>query len=149
MTTPPPLVAWRNEIRDAEQLPPSAKLVAFVLSTHMDRNGGSCFPSLTLLARETGIHRATVCRALAKLEREGVLQRLRGGRGRPTRYVATSRTMRLPVVALCDQTSRTVRPEDVHEDVHNFSTRARAREEKKKRAPKARSEHLYLDKAGQ
>ena len=114
----------------ASDLGSNARLVAHTLSTHMDRNGGSCFPSITTIQRESGLGRSTVCRALAELERAGFVQRLRGGRGRPTRYVATSPTAGLALVPQRDSTSPTAGHEDVHEDVHNFSGRAHARRKK-------------------
>jgi hypothetical protein len=122
---------WRTELLASEMSSP-AKMVAFVLSTHMDRNGGSCFPSLTTIARESGYARSTVCQALAELDRANLLERVRGGRGKPTRYHATSPLTGLPVVRQADSTSPTGGPEDVQEDVHKFSTRTDVRAKKKK-----------------
>ena len=34
---------------------PTTRLVLLALSTHMNRHGGSCFPSYELLAEETGL----------------------------------------------------------------------------------------------
>ncbi len=64
-------------------LTPSARHVARVLSEHMSSDGSSCFPSLELIASESGITRASVCRALKQLEKEKYLRRQRGAaRGR-------------------------------------------------------------------
>jgi len=49
------------------ELGANAKLVAFVLSTHMDVNGTSCFPSLTTLQHETSLSRRAVCHALDRV----------------------------------------------------------------------------------
>src|SRR5690348_8838842 len=89
-----PLIAWRNEVRDSA-LGSSAKLVAYTLSLHMNSDGASCFPSLTTLAREANLSRRTVVTALDELEHAGLVERARGGRGRPTRYRATSATTAL------------------------------------------------------
>lgn len=67
-------------------LTPTERLVGLTLSLHMDRDGGSCWPSLTTLANETGLSRRTVIRALNTLDAEGYIKRARGGPGRPTRY---------------------------------------------------------------
>jgi DNA-binding transcriptional MocR family regulator len=146
------LVRWRGLIIESE-LPSPAKLVALVLSTHMDSNGGSCFPSLTTLAQESGLGRSTVCRALDQVARAGLVKRVRGGRGKPPRYRATSPTAGLVVVPERDSSSPTAGPEDVQEDVHNPSrARTRARE-RSARAESARSEtktdeFSYLSEAG-
>lgn len=67
-----PLFRWRQAILDSE-LRSTERLVALVLSTHMDRHGASCYPSLTTIARESGVSRRTVLRALAALELAGLL----------------------------------------------------------------------------
>ena len=130
-------IMWRRMLFESE-LGSSARLVALALSTHMDRDGGSCFPSLTLQQRETRLARSTVCTALDEIERARLVMRTRGGRGRPTRYRPTSPLTGLPlvrspnqVVRSPDSTSPLTGPEDVQEDVHNFSTRARARGKRK------------------
>jgi DNA-binding transcriptional regulator YhcF (GntR family) len=141
------LMEWRALIVKS-QVSANARLVALVLSTHMDSNGGSCFPSITRMQRESDLGRSTVCRALTELERSGLIERARGGRGRPTRYRATSATAGLAVVPQRDSTSATVAPEDVQESVHNFSRRADARRKRKgARALKARPDLNYLDEA--
>jgi hypothetical protein len=53
-----PLFAWRDLIQKSD-LPPTARHVALNLSTHMNLNGGSCFPSLETQASETGLHKST------------------------------------------------------------------------------------------
>jgi predicted ArsR family transcriptional regulator len=160
------LIAWRSAII-ASTVGSSARLVALVLSTHMDRDGGSCFPSLTTLARETGLSRRTVCNALDELEHAGLVERARTGRGRPTRYRATSATTALAgaagsaaddtqLVQLLHLTSATAAPEDVQEDaqesVHKTykpKRRANARQTRKgARAAGAHPDSNYLDGDG-
>ena len=72
----------------ASELGPSARLVAFVLSTHMDRNGGSCFPSITTIQRETGYGARPFAARSTELERAGLDRAAPGRRDRPTRYAA-------------------------------------------------------------
>jgi hypothetical protein len=81
-----PLFAWRDLIQKSD-LPPTARHVALNLSTHMNLNGGSCFPSLETQASETGLHKSTVVRSLNLLEWAEYLERFPGGgAGIPTRY---------------------------------------------------------------
>jgi Helix-turn-helix domain len=81
-----PLVEWRRTIVESD-LGSSVRLVALVLSLHMDRNGGSCFPSLTTLERETGLARKTVWTSIDTLEHAGLIARERH-RGRVSHYRA-------------------------------------------------------------
>lgn len=100
-------------------------------------------PSLTTLARLTGLNRATVARQLNRLEKEGWVVRERPdiaaarAKGERTRYALRvvaqgdqgSRTERLAVVAQCDSGSRTVRHRpDRSTQTSNQTPRARARE---------------------
>jgi DNA-binding transcriptional MocR family regulator len=128
----------------ASELRYSARLVALVLSMHMDRNGGSCFPSLTTLARESGLGRSTVVRALAQIEEAGLIQRVGGSHGKPTRYQARSPTTGLLVVPQRDgavpQRASAAGHKDVQESVHNISNRAQARKQRKGRTAGARSD---------
>jgi hypothetical protein len=81
------LFRWRDAIVNST-LTPTQRFVALVLSLHMDREGDSCWPSLSTLAAETGLSRRTVIRALNDLDPD-FLMRKRGGPGRgPTRYTA-------------------------------------------------------------
>jgi DNA-binding MarR family transcriptional regulator len=146
---PLPLLVWRTTIlaspsvkgtRD-EPVPPgalsaNARLVALVLSTHMDRNGGSCFPSITTLAREADLSRRAVQYALDQIEQAGLVTRVKGGRGKATRYRATSAGRALvqgsQLVHDVHPTSARGAHEDVQESVHTSSTRAGARAGRKK-----------------
>lgn len=80
-------VRWRAAIVGSD-LTPKARLVAFVLSTHMNARGGQCFPALSTIARETGLARSTVQRALDELEDARYLARLSGGPKLANRYRA-------------------------------------------------------------
>lgn len=84
-----PLFTWRSAIAQAE-LPMASKAVAYALSLHMNESGGSAFPSLETLRRESGAgQKRTVIDAVRLLEAEGYLQRtIGGGRGHATVYEA-------------------------------------------------------------
>jgi hypothetical protein len=90
----PPVALWRKGIV-ASDLPATVCHVALTLALHMDLEGGSCFPSLELLVKETKRNRATVHRAINRLINRGYLHRgRRGGRqlgtgGTPNWYQAT------------------------------------------------------------
>jgi hypothetical protein len=150
---PSPLIEWRQTVIGSG-IESSARLVALVLSMHMNRNGGSCFPSLTTLQRETGLSRTCVCKALKELEAAKLIERLRSP-GRVTHYLATSPLSGLPLVRSADSTSPPDVPEDVQEDVHNPSPRVRAGgKEQGRRARGARptghahADPSYLDRSG-
>jgi DNA-binding MarR family transcriptional regulator len=53
----------------------SARLVYTVLLLHMDPTHECCWPSLTTLSKESRFPRRTVTRALAELERHGLITR--------------------------------------------------------------------------
>ncbi len=62
----------------AHQPPPTAHAVHTfaMLDMHADRATGACFPALATLAREMGVSRRTVQRALDDLERLGFVERI-------------------------------------------------------------------------
>lgn len=79
---------WRLAILEAH-LPPTLKLLAFVLSMHMSRAGDSCFPGVTLLMEQSGLARATVHKGLLALITLGWLRReTHTGRGHSSEYIA-------------------------------------------------------------
>lgn len=79
--TLPFTMAWAQEVTRST-LPPSRRLTLLVLATFADRDGGSCYPSHTLLAERTGQGVATVQRALADCEAAGWISRTAlGSRG--------------------------------------------------------------------
>jgi DNA-binding transcriptional regulator YhcF (GntR family) len=80
---------WRHAIADPEAgLTPTQKLVALVISAHM--NGiGEAWPSVSVLAEECGLDSRTVKRARAALVTGGLLVvDLGGGRSKTNRYTA-------------------------------------------------------------
>jgi hypothetical protein len=85
-----PLFSWRGAICDSG-LPPITRLVAFTLSLHMNERGGSCYPGIALLARESGLAESTVREHIHKLIDAGWLKRsgrVRGGRSVSPAYTA-------------------------------------------------------------
>lgn len=81
-----PLFSWRSAITESD-LPATTRLVALVLSLHMNERGGSCYPSQSTLARETGLHPETVKEHLRTLRTEGWLV-AKEMQGKTTRYTA-------------------------------------------------------------
>lgn len=83
------LFDWRTAVADSD-LPATTKLVALVLSLHMNRAGESCFPGLPLLQRQTSLSRSALQEHLRALALSNWLERrLRPGRGSTTEYMAT------------------------------------------------------------
>jgi hypothetical protein len=81
---------WRDRIREDPDLSSAAKLVGWTLTAHMDEDGGSCFPGLRLLERETNYTRTTIVEATRELERRaGLLVDRGGGRTHPNHYRVT------------------------------------------------------------
>lgn len=69
-----PLLSWRGAVCSAASgLTPAERLVALVLSLHMNERGGSAFPSLKRLERESGYDRRHVIRLLQGLVKAGWL----------------------------------------------------------------------------
>jgi hypothetical protein len=90
-----PVMRWRKLIAQLEPLPqdrgvvsvPCFRLVAQMLCGYANRNGGSCYPTVAMLAEASGYGERQTQRALAALERRGIVERdTRGGRGRATQY---------------------------------------------------------------
>src|SRR4051812_41969679 len=68
------LFKWRKSVAAAGPgLSSKAHLVALTLSLHMNRDGGSCFPGVDLLAKECNLNRKTISRAVSELERSGYI----------------------------------------------------------------------------
>jgi DNA-binding transcriptional ArsR family regulator len=124
---PSALFEWRRQVL-ASELGSSARLVALVLSTHMNGDGASCWPGQRRLARETALARSTVRAALDELERAGFIDRDQRP-GRTTRYRASGPTIGPPLGRSSAHTGPTIGPEDVQEGVQGPSggalTRAR------------------------
>lgn len=112
-------MTWAIELRG---LTPSENLVLFLLANRHNNDTGLCYPSVSRIAEESGMHRATVMRAINALEKKGLLEitktfgksnHYRLHTGSTVRPVAESdRSQRVTTpVAPCDMTSSTVRPE--------------------------------------
>lgn len=129
-----PLMEWRGLIVacDRETLDAKAKCVALVLSTHMDANGASCFPSLSTLQSEASLGRAAVVAALKTLQAAGFIVKAPGGPTTSNRYVATSSRGELGVVQISHVGSSPGEPESDQESAKSLSTRAGARAGKRK-----------------
>lgn len=67
------------------QVPPSEKLVLLALADHAGDETFSCWPSLTHLAKKTGLNRRTVTRLIGSLERQMLIGRIHRGQ-RSTKY---------------------------------------------------------------
>lgn len=94
------LMRWRNAIRGSD-LKSWARLVALTLSTRMNTQGGSCYPSVTTIARDTGLGRSTVLRALAVLEKEKFLEVVvRGGSERGEKREVNHYEARIPATGV-------------------------------------------------
>jgi hypothetical protein len=76
------VIAWRTALRDSG-LSSTAKLVGHTLSTHMDGNGGSCFPSVSTVAREASLSDRSVRNGLRLLEAAGLVHTRNGGGRKP------------------------------------------------------------------
>ena len=93
---------WRDAVCDSRgELPPAAKLVAYSVARHMNRDG-LAYPSVELLAEETGYDVRLVRRMLRVLREAGFLDfpDNKGGRGKANRYQA-----RLPDSAAAERHS--------------------------------------------
>src|ERR1700694_2761904 len=90
-----PLFTWRSAIAESD-LGSTTKLVAFALSLHMNERGGSCFPSIQTLARETSLGVSTVREHIGKLESADWLLRKIGGGRKSNRYTASVPTPPAP-----------------------------------------------------
>ncbi len=122
----------------ASELGASPRLVALVLSTHMNRNGGSCFPSLATLQRETRLKRQTIWRAVAELESAGLLEVDRH-RGRSNRYRALGEMSTYYQVPDSPGVGAELTPRTSNRTSITTSTRAKARSKRERgRAPRAR-----------
>jgi len=75
----------------ASTLPPTAKWVAVVIASHLNRETGEAFPSDACIARESGYSERTVRDAVHMILDAGILKAtrggsLRGGKRQSTRY---------------------------------------------------------------
>lgn len=68
------------------EIPANAKLVLFALIYHANRETGEAFPSWELLARETGLCRASVGKSITQLVKAGCIVKRRRKAGGSTVY---------------------------------------------------------------
>lgn len=74
--TEPSVVKWRKAVLGPDGPPsPTTRAVLLVLSTHMDEQGGSCFPSADLLAKETRLSKRAVVKHIQFAIAEGWIER--------------------------------------------------------------------------
>lgn len=64
--------AWMRRVRDAEDLPAPAKLVAIAIGLRASQDG-SCYPSYEQIAKDTGLVRRTAVTHTQRLVRDGWL----------------------------------------------------------------------------
>jgi len=69
----PILFRWRKAIMNSN-LPSTQRYVLHVVGFHMNGDGGECFPSTKLLARETGLSERTVVTHLMDARKKGWLR---------------------------------------------------------------------------
>jgi len=100
-----------NEVLRGSLLTPSEKLVWIIIKSH-EWNGDGCWPSATLIAKESGYHRATVIRAVKALEEKEVIS-VKRTHGQSNQYHCATSSIVLPV-ASCDGGSSMVLPDQSH-----------------------------------
>jgi len=112
-------MTWAIEL---EGLTPTENHVLLLLANRHNKDSGLCYPSIPRLCNESGMHRATVIRAIKRLENRGVLT-IEKTFGKANHYRLHTSITELPVaesypshkattpVAESDYTRRTVRPE--------------------------------------
>lgn len=87
---------WRRAIC-ASELAPTSRLVAHVLAVHMNAARASCFPGMATIARESGLCRRSVVRAVQDLEARGYIAVVeRGGTKRSGKARSNSYEARFP-----------------------------------------------------
>ena len=105
-----------------EGIKPPQKLVLLLLANRHNKDTGMCYPSIQRICVESGMHRATVIRAVNALEKMGLLS-IKKTFGKVNYYRLHTSITERPVaesdpcqsdttpVAESDHTSRSVRPE--------------------------------------
>lgn len=83
------LINWARAV-EAERLNASARHVLLLLATYADAKTRLCSPGVTRLARETGLARSTVQKALAQLEEAQLIVRARRHRDSDGGYTSNS-----------------------------------------------------------
>ena len=67
----PYLIRWRNLVFSENGLPSTTKLVLATLSLHMNKDGGSCFPSIRHLSDRSSLSEKAVCKHIKEAEKDG------------------------------------------------------------------------------
>ena len=104
--------------RDGKKLPGSRKVVFLALASRVSpAQGPTCWPSLATIGRDSGLHVATVIRALVDLEKGFLISVERGGGRQNNVYtvlpvVPHSTPKEKPALAQCDSSSRRVRDKE-------------------------------------
>ena len=62
-----------------KSIPATVKFVLVVLAVHADPDSQEAWPSIALLAKETGLSRSTVTASLAYLRRSGLVKQIKRG----------------------------------------------------------------------
>src|SRR5688572_29641046 len=88
--TPRERFEWMEAVLADAALTAATKVVAQRLALHLNLQTGICNPSWETLARETSQSRATIARALDRLERAGRIRRATH-QGRSTDYLFITR----------------------------------------------------------
>lgn len=92
-----PLFTWRSAIAESD-LAPTTRHVLLALSLYMNERGGSAYPGSARLARDTGLHQATVKGHLQTAVQTGWIEVIRqGGSNLGGRRLASEYVARTPV----------------------------------------------------
>jgi DNA-binding MarR family transcriptional regulator len=112
-------MTWAIEVRGIKS---PQKLVLLLLANRHNNDTGMCYPSIPRICAESGMHRATVIRAINALDKAGLLT-IEKTFGKVNHYRLNTSVTERPVaesdpshkvttpVAESDYTRRTVRPE--------------------------------------
>lgn len=77
-TAPLKVWSWKDAVVSS-QLEPNTKFILLVLSLYMDAKGGSCYPTIDTLVKDSSLARATVIKHLALAEQAGFIRKKRHG----------------------------------------------------------------------
>ena len=84
MTPPLGRFEWERLIRELP-LTAAMKNTAYALATYVNGDGTNAHPGVSALSTATGLHRATVIRALSELEVAGFIHPISRGGGKDAR----------------------------------------------------------------
>lgn len=69
------LFKWREAFMSSNGPSPTTRHILHVMSSHMDLNGGSCYPSITRIAKMTGYSRPCVSKHIKLAVKQGWLKK--------------------------------------------------------------------------